>query len=235
MKQIKLGILAIAGLVSVQAMQAQSVDDIVNKYVDALGGKDKLATLKTVRMEGTMNANGTDIVVTITKSQMVGVRTDIAVMGMNGYLIITPTAGWSFMPFAGQTSPEAMKDEQVKSSAASLDLQGNLFNYKEKGNKVELLGKENVGTVECYKIKVTLKSGKIATYFIDTKSNYLIKSVTTQSINGEEKEVENTYSNYKATANGFIFPYTTTNAQGEINFSKIEANIPLDDKVFVGS
>jgi len=235
MKQIKLGILAIVGLISVQAMHAQSVDDIVNKYVDALGGKDKLAALKTVRMEGTMNANGTDIDITITKSQMVGVRMDIAVMGMNGYQIITPTAGWSFMPFAGQTSSEAMKDEQVKSAAPSLDLQGNLFNYKEKGNKVELLGKENVGTVECYKIKATLKSGKTATYFIDTKTNYLIKSVTTQNINGEEKEVENTYSNYKATSNGFIFPYTTTNAQGEINFSKIEANIPLDDKVFVAS
>jgi hypothetical protein len=232
MKQIKLGILAIITLISTQTLHAQSVDDIVSKYVDALGGKDKLASLKTVRMEGTMNSNGTDIGITITKFQMVGVRMDIAVMGMNGYQIITPTAGWIFMPFAGQTSPEAMKEEQVKSAAPSLDLQGNLFDYKEKGNRLELLDKENVGSVECYKMKETLKSGKIATYFIDTKTNYIVKSITTQNINGEDKEVENNYSNYKATDNGYIFPYTNTTLQGEINFSKIEANISLDEKIF---
>ena len=232
MKQIKWSFVALILLISAQTLSAQSVDEIVSKYVDALGGKDKLSSLKTVRMEGTMDVNGTDIDITVTKSQLVGLRMDIAVMGMNGYQIITPTAGWSFMPFMGQTAPEAMKEEQIKSAVPSLDLQGNLFEYKEKGNKLELLGKENVGGAECYKIKETLKSGKIATIFIDTKTNYIAKSINTQNVNGEEKEVENNYSNYKATANGFIFPYTNSTMQGEMNFSKIEANIPLDDKIF---
>ena len=104
MKQIKLGLLVVATLIGVQSITAQTVDEVVNKYVDALGGKEKLASLKTVRMEAVMNANGTDVDITITKSQMVGLRMDIAVMGMNGYQIVTPTAGWSFMPFAGQKS-----------------------------------------------------------------------------------------------------------------------------------
>ena len=235
MKQIKFGIVAIAALIGIQSVTAQTVDEVVNKYVDALGGKEKLASLKTVRMEATMTANGADIEITITKSQMVGQRMDIAVMGMNGYQIITPTAGWSFMPFAGQTSPEAMKDEQLKSGLSALDLQGNLFNYKEKGNQLELLGKEKVGDADCYKIKATLKSGKIITYFIDSKTNYIVKSVSKQNINGEEKEVENGYSNYKATSNGFIFPYTGTNVQGEMNFTKIEVNVPVDAKIFVAN
>jgi hypothetical protein len=235
MKKIKLGIVVIVALISAQTITAQTVDEVVNKYVDALGGKEKLASLKTVKMEATMNANGADVDITITKSQMVGQRMDIAVMGMNGYQIITPTAGWSFMPFAGQTSPEAMKDEQLKSGISGLDLQGNLFNYKEKGNQLELLGKEKMGDAECYKLKATLKSGKIITYFIDTKTNYIVKSVSTQNINGDEKEVENGYSNYKATSNGFIFPFTGTTMQGEMNFTKIEANIPVDEKIFTAN
>ncbi len=232
MKQIKMSLVALTILISAQTLHAQSVDEIISKYVDALGGKEKLSSLKTVRMEATMNSNGTDIDITITKSQFVGQRIDIAVMGMNGYQIYTPTAGWSFMPFAGQTTPEAMKDEQVKSAASSLDVQGNLFNFKEKGNTLELIGKENVGAAECYKIKATLKSGKIITYFIDTKTHYIAKSVSTQNVNGEEKEVENVYANYKPTSNGFIFPYSSTNVQGEMNFSKIEVNVPVDDKIF---
>jgi len=102
MKQIKFGIVAIAALIGIQSVTAQTVDEIVNKYVDALGGKEKLASLKTVRMEATMTANGADIEITITKSQMVGQRMDIAVMGMNGYQIITPTAGWSLCLLQGK-------------------------------------------------------------------------------------------------------------------------------------
>ena len=227
MKQIKLGLLVVAALIAGQTIKAQNVDEVVNKYVDALGGKEKLASLKTVRMEAVMNANGTDVDITITKSQMVGLRMDIAVMGMNGYQIVTPTAGWSFMPFAGQTAPEAMKDEQLKAGLSGLDIQGNLFNYKEKGTQVELLGKEKVDNADCYKIKATLKSGKVITYFIDDKTYNVVKSVSMQNINGEDKEVANGYSNYKATANGYVFPYTSTTMQGEMNFSKIEVNVPV--------
>ena len=235
MKKIKFCIVSIAALINVQTATAQTADEVVNKYVDALGGKEKLASLKTVRMEATMNANGADVDLTITKSNMIGQRIDIAVMGQNGYQIFTPTAGWSFMPFMGQTSPEAMKDDQVKSSLSALDLQGNLFNYKEKGNTVELLGKEKVDSFDCYKLKATLKSGKVVTYFIDTKGNHIVKSISTQNINGEEKEVTNGYSNYKATDNGFIFPYVGTNMQGEMNFTKIEANVPVDNKIFIAN
>lgn len=232
MKQFKLGLLALTALISVQAIQAQTVDEVVNKYVDALGGKEKLASLKTIRMEGIMNTNGTDVNIVVTRSTMVGQRIDIAVMGMNGYKIFTPTNGWNYLPFAGQKAPEPMKEEEVKSGAAGLDIQGNLFNYKEKGNQLELLGKEKVDSADCYKIKATLKNGKVITYFIDAKTYYLVKTIGVQNMNGQNKEVSTGFSNYKPTTNGYIVPFTTTNSQGQIDYSKVEVNIPVDAKVF---
>jgi hypothetical protein len=232
MKKIKFGLLAIAAIVSVQTMYAQTVDEIVNKYVDALGGKEKLATLKSVRMEGSLNVSGTDVSLIITKLNMVGQRNDIIAMGMNGYQIYTPVTGWNFMPFMGQSSAEVLKDEEVKTGSIMLDLQGNLFNYSEKGNQLELQGNQKVDTVDCYKIKATLKSGKVVTYFIDDKTYHIVKSVSTQNVNGEE-EVVNTYANYKATGNGYIFPFTNTIERGQIDFSKIEVNVPVDEKIFM--
>ena len=222
MKQMKLGLLAIAALASVQTIKAQTVDDIVNKYVNALGGKEKVASIKTLRMEGTMNTNGTDVNIVITKSNMIGQRVDISAMGMDGYQIYTPTMGWSYMPFTGQTAPQAMTDEQIKGGAAGLDVQGNLFNYKEKGTQLQLLGNEKVDSSDCYKIIATLKSGKVITYYIDTKTNYVIKSASTQNVNGQDMEVATSYSNYKATANGYIMPFTTVNARGQIDFLKLK-------------
>ena len=235
MKKLKLGLLALIVVVSVQTMQAQTVDDVVNKYVAALGGKDKITSLKTIRMEGTMNTNGTDVNVTVTRSNMVGQRIDISVMGMDGYKIFTPTAGWNYMPFAGQTAPEAMKDDEVKAGASGLDLTGGLYNYKEKGNQLELLGKDKVDSADCYKIKATLKSGKVITYFIDAKTYYIVKQTSTQNVNGTDKEMTTGYSNYKPTTNGYIVPFTTTNMQGQIDYSKVEVNIPVDAKVFTSN
>ena len=233
MKQIKLGLLALATLLSVQSAKAQNIDEVVNKYVAALGGKEKLSTLKSVRMDGTLNASGTDVNLTITKSQLVGERIDIIAMGMNGYQIFTPTIGWVYMPFMGQTSPEVMKEEQIKTGAAGLDIQGSLFNYKEKGTDLQLLGKEKVDSFDCYKIKAILKSGLTIKYYIDAKTNYIIKTVATQKIGSEQKEEINSYANYKATDNGYIFPFTTTIEQGEINFTKIETNVSVDNKIFI--
>jgi outer membrane lipoprotein-sorting protein len=234
MKKIKLGLLAIAALVSAQAINAQTIDEVVTKYVDALGGKEKLASLKSARMEGALNVSGTDVALIITKLNMTGQRNDIVAMGMSGYQVYTPAAGWTYMPFMGQSSPEAMKDEEVKTGAGMLDLQGALFNYKEKGNQLELLGKENAENTDCYKVKATLKSGRVMTYFIDSKTYFIVKSVATQNVPGEE-EVVNTYANYKANENGYIFPFTNTIARGEITFSKIETNVAVDEKIFTAN
>ena len=232
MKQIKLTLIAVAAICSVQTTKAQTVDEVVNKHVMAMGGKEKLSTLKSVRMDGMLNASGTDVNLTITKSQLIGERIDINAMGMNGYQLFTPTSGTVYMPFLGQTAPEVMKEEQVKTGAAGLDIQGALLNYKEKGNDVQLAGKEKVDSFDCYKIKATLKSGLSINYFIDTKTNYIVKTVATQTVGGGQKEEINGYGNYKATDAGFIFPFTTTIEQGEINFSKIETNVAVDEKIF---
>ncbi|MDN3658793.1 hypothetical protein QWZ08_24330 [Ferruginibacter paludis] len=234
MKKIKLGLLTIAAVVSAQTIHAQTIDEIVNKYVDALGGKEKLSSLKSVRMEGALNVSGTDVALVITKLNMAGQRNDIVAMGMSGYQVYTPAAGWTYMPFMGQSSPEAMKDEEVKTGSGMLDLQGALFNYKEKGNQLELQGKETVENTDCYKIKATLKSGRVITYFIDSKTYFIVKSVAVQNIPGEE-EVVNTYANYKVNENGYIFPFTNTIARGEITFSKIETNVAVDEKMFTAN
>lgn len=233
MKKFKSGLLTFAALVIVQvATQAQTIDEIVSKFVTAMGGKEKLSTLKSVRMEGLLNANGTDVNLTVTKVQSVGERIDITAMGMIGYQIFTPTAGVVFMPFMGQSAPEAMKEEQIKTGAAGLDLQSALFNYKEKGNDLQLMGKEKVDSFDCFKILATLKSGLIVTYYIDANTNYIVKTIATQKVGAGQKEEVNGYAHYKATDDGYIFPYTNTIEQGEINFSKIETNVPVSDKIF---
>jgi hypothetical protein len=232
MKPLFIFFLFIMVMVFAQFTQAQTVDDVIDKNITVMGGKEKLASLKSVKMEGNLSVMGNDVALVITTLHGVGMRADISVMGTENYQIITPAKGTVFMPVQGMSEPAPMPEDQLKSATAQLDLQGALFNYKDKGSTVILIGKETVDGEECYNIKLTNKMGTVTNYFISTKTNFKVKSTGKRIINGEETEVANTYSNYRQNADGYWFPYSTTNAQGTTEFSKIETNITVDESIF---
>ena len=231
MKSVKLFFLAAALSAGIGAT-AQTADEIVDKNIAAMGGKEKLATLTSVRLTGSMSAQGMDIPLTITRAHQVGMRVEFEVMGTSNYQIANTKEGWTFMPIQGMTAPVQMEEEQYKSFAGQLDVQGIFYNYKEKGTTIEYIGTEKVDGVEAYNLKVTLKSGKVSNYYIDTKTNFLIKTSSKVNAGGEEVEVTNSYSNYKANADGYMFPYTSASMQGPINFDKIETNIKVEESLF---
>jgi len=215
-----------------QTLHAQTANDVVNKYIAAMGGKEKLASLKTVKTEGSMNVQGTDIALVITKKHLKGMRVDISVMGSANYQIVTPAKGTVFMPVQGMTEPTVMPDNLLKAVLPQLDLEGSLVNYEDKGTAVELIGHENVDGEDCYNLKVTDKNGIITNYFISANTSFIVKTNGKRVMNGDEMDIATTYSNYKQNADGFWFPYSTTNMQGTTDFSKIDTNIPVDESIF---
>lgn len=218
---------------SVSAVTAQSLDEIIGKYYEALGGKEKIQELKTVISEGNFLFMGQEIPVVIYQEHNKGIRVEISVMGMTGYIINTPTEGWTFLPFQGMATPEAMTADQVAEGADQLDLQGPLMNFAEKGHQVEYIGKEDFEGTECYKLKAVLKGGSEATMFIDPSTNLLLKQVVKTKSGGQENIQEQTFSNYQKLEGGLVFAFDQTGfGPGEISFTKIEVNKPIDPSKF---
>lgn len=224
--------LFVMAMVLVQFTQAQTVDEIVDKYINAMGGKEKLMSLNSVKLIGSMSVQGTDVSITTTKLHMKGMRMDISVMGTDNYQIVTPEKATMFMPIQQMNEPTDMPEQQMKAGQAQLDVQSSLFNYKEKGTSVELLGTEKVDGTDHYKMKLTFKNGISTTYFINSQSYRLSKTVSKRNMNGEEIDVENVFSNYKQNADGFWFAYSSSSIQGEINYEKIETNVAVDESIF---
>ena len=219
-------------LVTAHSTTAQTVDDIIAKHLTALGGKEKLLTLNTIKMVGSMSVQGADVTLTTTRQNIVGSRTDIEVMGTSNYQIVTAAKGTVFMPIQGMTEPQPMPAEQFKSSQAQLDIQSPFLNYKEKGNTVELDGTEKIGGEDNYKLKVTFKNGLVTTYFIGSKNNMVNKTKGKRIVNGETTDVETTFSDYKKNADGYMFAYAASSTNGDISFDKIETNVKVDPSIF---
>ena len=232
MKLIKTSAIAIvATLVSVFTF-AQTAEEIVAKHIEAIGGTEAWKKINSLYYEGKLTVQGAEINVTLTALNGKGVRQDLTVMGMTGYQIITPKAGWNFMPFQGQTTAEAMTADELKQSADDLDVQGKLVDYKAKGNTIESLGKDDVEGTECFKLKITTKAGNVETVFIDPKTYYIVRTIQKRIANGQESDVPTDLSNYKKLPEGIVVPFSMTLPFGELVISKAEVNKPVDESLF---
>ncbi len=188
------------------AAQAQSVEEVIDKHVAAMGG-DKYSGIKGVKMEATAQIMGMDLPSTTTIVQGRGMRSETTVQGSAIVQAIDGETGWMINPMAGQTTATAIPEDQVKMSAGQLDLTG-LYNYKAKGHKAELMGEETVEGAPVYVVKVDMANGATATHYISKDTYYILKSVINTEVQGQAVEVKNNYSNFKQ-VDGVTFPFMT--------------------------
>lgn len=232
MKKAKSFLIAIVLVAISGSLFAQTLDEIVETHVKAIGGKVSWATLKTLKIEGSMKMQGTEIKTITYQVDKKAMRQEITVGGMTGFTLVTNTEGYSFMPFAGQTKPEPMTADDLKNTQDQLYLQEDFITYSELGKKIEFLGKEDVDGTECFKIKMTNKNNQETTYFIDAESYLIIKQTAKIKSNGREFDNTTIFGNYKTLENGIIYPTSITSGFGQAEITKIEINPAIDESVF---
>ncbi|UAY52713.1 LolA-like protein [Ferruginibacter albus] len=243
---ILLGLLVIL-LVSVQFSKAQTADDIIAKNIEARGGKDKLASIKTIYMEGVKEMMGNEITVKVTKEQGKLSRTEFEMGSTTGFILVTDKGAWSFIPMRS-SAPEQMPADAAAALQTELDITAPYIDYAAKGNTVELAGKDTLNGNENYKLKLTTATGKIIMYWIDAKTYLLTQSSQKDNTlfhgkrnNSEQVEVETItmYKDYSA-VDGIQIPHTietkSTGGGGRFNgpttFDKIQLNVPIDPKLY---
>ena len=122
MKLVKMGMALLLAITSFSAIQAQTVDEIVDKYVAAIGGKEKLDQIKTIHMENTSVAMGNEGPSTINVINGVGYKLVTEFNGQSIIMCLTEKGGWQMNPFAGATTPTPLPDEAYKEGKARLDV-----------------------------------------------------------------------------------------------------------------
>lgn len=224
----------IFAMVLVQFAQGQTAGDIISKHIEAMGGREKIMSLSSVLSTGTFQATGDTslIPLTTTKKHMLGSRMDIVANNTSNYQVITPQNGWIFTPVQGDKEPRALGEDFTKSQQVLLDLHGPFVNATEKGYKIEMDGQDTENGTMCYKLKVTAPNTNVTVYFIDSKSNFIVKCSTKMFQFGALEDVVNTYSDYKQNVDGFWFAYTNISPRGKTHYDNIITNVPVDVNIF---
>lgn len=220
------------------ALCAQTPDDLVNKYVEARGGLQKIKSVTSMRMTGSMSMGSMEVPITMLMKRPNSVRMEFTVKGTTGIRAFDGTNGWTLMPFLGTPGPVALTGSELTDLQDQADIDGALVDYKAKGNKLELAGREKVDGADTYKLKVTRSSGAVEWIYLDATTYLDIKEDATHTIQGVARQVETFISDYRD-VDGLKFPFGVRSGvkdapdqQQKLTIDKVDLNVPLDPALF---
>jgi hypothetical protein len=217
---------------------SQDADEIVNKYIHAIGGLDNIQAIKTIKLTGKVTAGSMDIPFSQTCKRPQMVLMESTIQGMTIKQAFDGTQGWTINPFMGKKDPDLMSKDAEKAIQRNADFEGQLINYKDKGSKIELIGKEDLEGSQVYNIKLTDKNNDITNYYIDADSYLIVKQNDKLKFDTKEISSESILSNYKQ-VNGVMFPFSIESkspdnpmGSAKIAVDLIETNFTVDDSIF---
>ena len=219
------------------AANAQTADEIVNKYLKAVGGADKWKKLESQSMTGFVVVQGMNIPYTAVQARPNLSYSAGEFQGNKFIEAFDGTVAWMQNPFAGAAKP-TKKDVEETKEAAKENFEDDFIDYASKGHAIELDPKqEEMDGVKCYKVTLKRKQGDEKIYFFDAENSVpvCVRSFA-QMGPAKGQAVEMYLSDYKE-VDGLMIPHTMENKVGgqtqvTIKMEKVELNKAIDKTIF---
>ena len=207
-----------------------TVDQVLNKYIDAVGGKDNLLKIndETLKMTGTMQ--GMNIVITMSRKAP-----------NKFYQLIDFGVGQQktvFDGIKGKTSAMGQEQELTGDQLESIKIEAEMrafLDYAKYGIKTELTGMEKINDKDAYKVTLTMPTGKKSTQYYDVASGLLVRQITTADTPQGSFTSTIDMDDYRD-VQGVKLPYkliqSTPMGSIELTTSAVEINKSIDDSLF---
>lgn len=240
MKSIKLFVFAVLFSFFCSNSNAQTADEIINKYITTIGGAEKLKALKAIKMEMSTNQGGMEIPVEVFQATGGKMYVKINLQGKEiTQIAYDGTTMWNtnFMTMKAEKSPEEATNNMKLNDA---DFPDEFLDYKTKGYKAEFVAKETKEGSECFKVKFTkkptsidgIKTDDVSFYYFETENNLVIaKESEVKEGPMKGQKALSTMSDYQE-VDGIFFPYSRIEFGQPLKVKKITLNPTVDAKAF---
>lgn len=226
-----------------QGAWAQTADDIIDKYLAAVGGRAALGKLTSRSMIGTITLStpGGDVSGPVeqftqkpNKSRTL-LTLDLSSFGA-GQMVVDQrfdgTSGYVLDSLQGNRDITGSQLENMKNGS----FPSPLMNYREMGATVELVGKEKVGDREAYVLLFKPKSGSVVRQYVDVETYLPIRVVVKVDV-PQFGEVEQTtelldYRDVDGVKVPFQVKATSSVQSSTITVTKVEHNTTIDAALF---
>ncbi len=228
---MKILFFSLVALCSTCFVSAQTADEIVAKHVEAVGGKEKLAEIKSVVIQSSIEVMGNSANTKTTIVNGKGFKNESDFNGQQMVQAVNENGGWAINPFGGSGSPEAMPEAQYKSSMDEMWVPDPLFEYQAHGGTVVLDGQEKIGEVNAYKLKYTGKGGLESAYYIDPATYFIVRVVQKTDMMGQEVTMTSDLSDYQISDFGVYLAHSANVDLGQFAMTRKLKEVKFNDEV----
>jgi len=209
-----------------------SVDQVLNQYVQALGGKAALERVTTRVMKGALVPQGgpnmpLEVYEKAPNKTLTMFRNPAGdnFMGFNG------TVGWTRTPETGLRELSGLELEGRKRDA---EFYQNL-KLKERYPKMTVLGAAKLGDREAYAVEAAPAAGNSETLYFDTQTGLLIRQDTAVETPQGKNTIQTYFEDYRE-VDGVKLPFAIRRSRPGFNwtykFDEVKFNVPVDDAKF---
>jgi len=159
--------------------KSQTADSVINRFIEANGGKERLNSINTLQVQSVLNMEQMGMSINITsikqKNKLFRIQSSNPMASEDSYTCITDTAGYSYTPAINSPmgsidaaltkfTAEELAEQQYQTDCSGFFAQ--LVDYAEKGCTATFTGTEKVADIVCDKVKLKTKFGQEMVYFI---------------------------------------------------------------------
>jgi hypothetical protein len=227
-------VLASVGMAD-EAVKLPSVDDILKRNVEALGGEKAMRKLKNREARGKIElaAFGAEFSVIMRQAAPNKEMMELTIEGLGTIRdVFTGRKGWTETPDGTVTEK---KERELANKKIDADFHAYL-NFKKNYATIKLQGVEQLAGKKVYAIKMTPKKGDADTFYFDAATGLVAGVSSTAEMQGQEVETRVLFRDYKA-VDGVQIPHTLkleepAFASFTIRLELVKHNVKTDSKWF---
>lgn len=212
---------------------AQSLDDVLKNHFEAIG-QEKLSKVNSYLATVKINQMGMELPMKMILVRPNKFHMEVEMQGQKMIQAYDGESGWMIAPWVSP-EPQDLAGQELKQAMEQADIDGELYNYAEKGSTVELLGKEDMDGSEVFNIKLTTKDGDVKNYYIDVETYIILKQKGKISAQGQMIDVETVMGDYQD-IEGVIMPMSiaskTPMGTMNITIEEVKFNVEVDESIF---
>ena len=210
---------------------APPAEQIIEKYVDALGGAAALAKISTRQVKGTINVSGRNLPIEILTKVGAKQLTVIHLPNGDSLTAYDGTSGWTAAP---NRPVRDIPSVEVASARPEVDLQLPL-DMKQLFSEIKPLAPETIGNRQTY-VVAGMNSGELAAkFYFDKDTGYLLRILryTKSPLGRNPTQID--YADYRS-QDGLKIPFQLTiarpNSRLIVQIEDAKFNVPVDDAKF---
>lgn len=229
-------LLSLLFLVSLSNLQSQSLTEIMEMHYKAIN-QEALSAANNLHIVSTINRLSQSIKVEIWQERPHKMRMEVLSNGEKIIQVFDGEKGYVVSPMYGITDAQEVTGPQLLALASQADMDGDLFQWKEKGYSLELEGIEEFENTTVFILQLISEEGAIKRYYLDGESYLPIKMADSYIENNKRVEAETYFKDYQVFEDIKMATIKENMLNGfksnTIKIQKIEFDIELPKDIFL--